>query len=107
MSKLKYIFYIFIGLFVIILGVRLYRVIRSLINLYKILPQYLENKFGSKPKLDLTITLSQVNIRLIFSKEFSSKKEEIERISRNYLEEFYPEINAKRVKIEVITTDTE
>ncbi|MBN2460197.1 MAG: hypothetical protein JXB60_01210 [Candidatus Cloacimonetes bacterium] len=99
----KNLVYISLVIILLILGLRVYRIIKSLLRLHKVLPQFLENLYGSKIETDLTLTLHYTIIRLGITPELEQRKEDIRKSTREYINEFYPELKAERVRVEIVT----
>ncbi len=83
-------------------GYKIYKILRSVIDMEKTLPQYLENVFGEKPQIHITITFMQSHMKLYFSKKVIEKYDSIESTVQEYLTDFYPSINCSKLSISII-----
>ncbi|MBN1948789.1 MAG: hypothetical protein JW784_03525 [Candidatus Cloacimonetes bacterium] len=84
-----------------LLGLIYYSKIKALINLQKTLPQYLENIYGDLPEINLTITMTELQISLGFSDEVLIKNQDIEGRVREYLGDYYNQFKPERLKISI------
>ncbi|MCF7858553.1 MAG: hypothetical protein K9N07_04415 [Candidatus Cloacimonetes bacterium] len=81
------------------ISLKLYQLIKGLIELDKTLPQYLGNIIGDVPKISISSNLNNISITVIYSKEVIEKNENLENIVRDYVTDFYPIFKADKVTV--------
>lgn len=81
---------------------KIYKIIQSVLELQKILPQYLENVSGEKPVISIHLSFNKIIIKAFFSSQMQTKKTELESEISSYVENHYPAICMKKLQV-VIT----
>ncbi|RLD63198.1 MAG: hypothetical protein DRI84_09990 [Bacteroidetes bacterium] len=90
--------------FIIISGIgyvaiKIYQLLKGLIELDKTLPQYLSNIIGETPIVAIVAVFNKITITVKYKKEFIKKNEGIEDIVKDYVTDFYPIFKADNVKV--------
>ncbi|MCD4796952.1 MAG: hypothetical protein K8R49_07295 [Candidatus Cloacimonetes bacterium] len=83
------------------LGYKAFLKIKGIIDLNKTLPQYLENIVGEKPGISIVVVFNKMTLTATFSKQTLSKNKDIEKIIRDYINDFYKMFNVKKVDIQL------
>ncbi len=83
------------------LGVKLYKKINSFAKLHKSLPEFLKNVYGEKPAIHITHNLKTMTVKVGFPQELIDKHTDIESTVREYIEDFYPELNKGTLVIDI------
>ncbi|HPR16785.1 MAG TPA: hypothetical protein PLD62_00905 [Candidatus Cloacimonadota bacterium] len=78
-----------------------YKFLRDIIELEKLLPQYLKTQFGEKPDVDLYVTLHHTNLTVKFTKETLAKHTEIDETIREFVKNYYAGINPNKFQLKV------
>ncbi|MFO7896498.1 MAG: hypothetical protein R6U84_06180 [Candidatus Cloacimonadales bacterium] len=81
------------------------RLAAAISGLSKDLPQYLNNTFGERPSLSMTVIWKRCKIVLGFSAETLEKNPELETQVIDYIKRFYPAIG--KLKLKVLTKERE
>jgi len=81
------------------LGLKIYQLIKGIIELDKTLPQYLGNIIGEVPIVSITAIFNKITITAKYSKTIIKKNENLENIVRDYVTDFYPIFKANNVKV--------
>lgn len=88
-------------------GMKAYKKINGAVKLSKSLPEFLNNVYGEKPKMEFTSAFNSMKIRAGFSQEILDKHTDIETTIREYIDDFYPELGKASVMIEIYAKCTE
>jgi len=86
-------------------GFKLWRQVRIANKMEKELPDYLEQTYGEKPKVSVSITANAVimtNVKVTFSPELLAAKPELEEELSQYLHETYPRLFQGRTRLMVV-----
>lgn len=82
-------------------GMKAYKRVSGIVKLSKSLPEFLNNVYGEKPKVNINRTFSALSLKLGFSAEIIDKHTDIETTVREYIDDFYPELAKCSVEVEV------
>ncbi len=82
-------------------GLKAYKRVSGVVKLSKSLPEFLNNVYGEKPKLDMRKTFNDLSITAKFSAEIIDKHNDIETTIREYVDDFYPELGKCALNITV------
>lgn len=100
---------ILIGLGLSALGLAIFRSLR-IINAYNelqnTLPSHLENNFGEKPEINykfilLLFLVQRISLQIRVSEDLLTKRDEIIRVVKSYLINFYPPLTKGKLDIGV------
>lgn len=83
-------------------GFKAYKRFSGVAKLAKSLPEFLNNIYGERPKLDVNQSLNMLNIKVGFTPEILEKHEDIETTVREYIDDFHPEMARGAINIEVV-----
>jgi len=84
---------------------RTYRLFQVAKKAEEELPQYLENTYGEKPQISVSIAVNvmiNVKIKLTFTPEFLKENPDLEDNIKQYVLETYPRFNKCRLKVLVV-----
>jgi hypothetical protein len=87
------------------IGYRGAKVAAGIAGLSKDLPEYLNNTFGERPSLSITLIWKRCKIVLGFSAETLEKNPQITSEVEDYITRFYPAIG--KLKLKVLTKERE
>lgn len=82
-------------------GMKAYKRINGIVKLSKSLPEFLNNVYGDKPKVNINRTLNTMSIKLHFAQEILDKHTDIETTVREYIDDFYPELAKCSVDVDI------
>ncbi|MBP9037984.1 MAG: hypothetical protein KBF72_00300 [Candidatus Syntrophosphaera sp.] len=85
-------------------GVKAYKRINGVVKLSKSLGDFLNNVYGTKPKVSINSginTINSTNIKVQFPQEILDKYTDIETTIREYIDDFYPELAKTRINIDI------
>lgn len=82
-------------------GYRLYRMIKSSIDISKTLPLYIKNLVGEKPSMDVTMHWKRLRLTLGLSSDVLAKHEDLESTVREYILDFYPLFEQDHITIDI------
>ncbi len=82
-------------------GLKAYKRVNGIVKLSKSLPEFLNNVYGEKPKINMTKTFNDLSIKAGFSQEVIDKHNDIETTIREYVDDFYPELGKCALSISV------
>ncbi len=85
-------------------GLKAYKRVNGLAKLDKSLPEFLNNVYGAKPKININQTLNMLTIKLGFPQEILDKHTDIETTVREYIDDFYPEMAKGAINIDITAT---
>ena len=81
------------------LGLKIYQLIKGIIELDKTLPQYLGNIIGEVPIVSLVALFNKITITVKFNQDVIKKNEGLKKIVTDYVTDFYPIFKASNVKV--------
>ena len=93
--------------FLIFIIFKLYLKIRAVINLNSSLPEYLKSIYEEEVVVDISLAINQILVRIKCSPALLEKKELVQRSIEDYIEDFYPELKVKFLKIKLEEEETE
>lgn len=82
-------------------GLKAYKKINGIVKLSKSLPEFLNNVYGEKPKVNMNQTMNSLSIKVGFCQETLDKHTGIEATVREYVNDFYPELGKCALNIEI------
>ncbi len=85
-------------------GVKAYKRINGVVKLSKSLGDFLNNVYGTKPKVSINSginTINSTNIKVQFPQEILDKYTDIETTIREYIDDFYPELAKTKINIDI------
>lgn len=88
-------------------GYKAYKRVNGSVKLSKSLPEFLNNVYGEMPKVNITSGLGNMVIKVHFSQEILDKHTDIETTTREYIDDFYPELAKCTVDVTVSALNTE
>ena len=88
-------------------GYKAYKRVNGSVKLSKSLPEFLNNVYGEMPKVNITSGLGNMIIKVLFSQEIIDKHSDIETTTREYIEDFYPELAKCTVDVTVSQMNSE
>ncbi|MCD6181843.1 MAG: hypothetical protein J7K89_05615 [Candidatus Cloacimonetes bacterium] len=103
----KKLFWLFGLYFAARFGYRLYRMIKTSVEIGKTLPLYLKNLVGEKPEVDINMHWKRISITLTFSAEALAAHKDLEATIREYLQDFYPIFQQDYITIHLDATAPE
>jgi hypothetical protein len=101
MKSLKKLFWLTVFAVFVGLAIKYIRLVRLSIRLCKTLPLFLKNTIGDEPIPNCTITGRSLRLRLEFDEETLTREQDIEQTVREYIDDFYPGLNALTICIEL------
>jgi hypothetical protein len=81
------------------LGLKIYQLLKGIIELDKTLPQYLGNIIGEVPIVSIVSVLNKITITIKFDQDVIKKNKGLEKIVSDYVTDFYPIFKASNVKV--------
>lgn len=81
------------------LGLKIYQLLKGLIELDKTLPQYLGNIIGEVPIVSIVAIFNKITITIKYKKDVIKKNEGLVNIVSDYVTDFYPIFKAGNVKV--------
>ncbi len=88
-------------------GMKAYKRINGIVKLSKSLPEFLNNVYGEKPKLNINRSFNAMGIRVAFPQEIIDKHTDIETTVREYIDDFYPELAKCSIDVNVVAQSEE
>ena len=85
-------------------GVKAYKRINGVVKLSKSLGDFLNNVYGTKPKVSINSGINTINstsIKVQFPQEILDKYTDIETTISEYIDDFYPELAKTRINIDI------
>lgn len=82
-------------------GYKAYKRVNGSIKLSKSLPEFLNNVYGEMPKVNITSGLGNMSVSVHFCQETLDKHTDIETTTREYIDDFYPELSKCTVDITI------
>lgn len=85
-------------------GVKAYKRINGVVKLSKSLGDFLNNVYGTKPKVSINSginTINSTNIKVQFPQEILDKYTDIETTISEYIDDFYPELAKTKINIDI------
>ncbi len=87
------------------LAFKQYKRITAISKLSKSLPEFLNNVYGEKPKVNINYVINAVTIRAGFTQEIIDENEDIQSTITEYIEDFYPALSSLKMTVDVFTTE--
>ena len=81
------------------LGLKIYQLLKGIIELDKTLPQYLGNVIGDVPIVSIVAVFNKITITVKFNQNVIKKNEGLDKIVTDYVTDFYPIFKANNVKV--------
>ena len=81
------------------LGLKIYQLLKGIIELDKTLPQYLGNIIGEVPIVSIVALFNKITITVKFKKDVIKKNKGLEKMVIDYVTDFYPIFKASNVKV--------
>ncbi len=81
---------------------KIYKFLREVIELEKMLPQYLKTQFGEKPEISLTVNFKGTILKVKFSKSTLEMREKIEQSILEFVGNYYSCLNIKKLKVDLV-----
>ena len=85
-------------------GVKAYKRINGVVKLWKSLGDFLNNVYGTKPKVSINSGINTINstsIKVQFPQEILDKYTDIETTISEYIDDFYPELAKTKINIDI------
>ncbi len=82
-------------------GFKMYQKISAISKLSKSLPEFLNNVYGEKPKININMDLSSLKISVGFKQDILDNNEDIQTTVTEYIEDFYPVLSSARLSINI------
>jgi len=85
-------------------GVKAYKRINGVVKLSKSLGDFLNNVYGTKPKVSINSGINTINstsIKVQFPQEILDKYTDIETTISEYIDDFYPELAKTKINIDI------
>ena len=81
------------------LGLKIYQLLKGIIELDKTLPQYLGNIIGELPIVSIVAVFNRITITVKFDQDVIKQNKGLEKIISDYVTDFYPIFKASNVKV--------
>ncbi len=81
------------------LGLKIYQLLKGIIELDKTLPQYLGNIIGEVPIVSIVAIFNKITITVKFNQDVIKKNEGLEQMVIDYVTDFYPIFKASNMKV--------
>lgn len=88
-------------------GMKAYKRLSGVAKLAKSLPEFLNNVYGERPKLDINRSFNTIAIKIGYSQEIIDKHTDIETTVREYVDDFYPDLSKCSVDVIIYVPGTE
>ncbi len=82
-------------------GFKMYQKISAISKLSKSLPEFLNNVYGEKPKININMDLSSLKISVGFKQDVLDNNQDIQTTVTEYIEDFYPVLSSARLNIDI------
>ena len=82
-------------------GFKMYQRISAIAKLSKSLPEFLNNVYGEKPKININMVLTSVTISVGFNQDIIESNEDIQSTVIEYIEDFYPALSKIKLNVDV------
>jgi hypothetical protein len=82
-------------------GFKMYQRVSAIAKLSKSLPEFLNNVYGEKPKLNVNMDLSSIKISVGFNQDILDDNEDIETTVSEYIDDFYPVLSKIKLNINI------
>lgn len=82
-------------------GLKAYKIVSNITKLHKSLPEFLNNVYGVKPALHINHNLKTATIKVGYPQEILDKHTDIETTVREYIDDFYPDLNKGTINVEI------
>ena len=84
-----------------------YKRLSGVAKLAKSLPEFLNNVYGERPKLDINRSFNTIAIKIGYSQEIIDKHNDIETTVREYVDDFYPDLSKCSVDVSIYVPGAE
>jgi len=88
-------------------GMKAYKRVSGVAKLAKSLPEFLNNVYGERPKLNINRSFNTIAIKIGFSQEIIDKHNDIETTVREYVDDFYPDLSKCSVDVSIYVPGVE
>ncbi|MBI9031244.1 hypothetical protein JEZ13_04470 [bacterium] len=82
-------------------GFKMYQKISAISKLSKSLPEFLNNVYGEKPKININMDLKSLKISVGFKQDVLDNNEDIQTTVTEYIEDFYPVLSKCKLTIDI------
>lgn len=82
-------------------GFKMYQKVSAISKLSKSLPEFLNNVYGEKPKININMDLKSLKISVGFKQDVLDNNEDIQTTVTEYIEDFYPVLSTARMNVEI------
>lgn len=82
-------------------GFKMYQKVSAISKLSKSLPEFLNNVYGEKPKININMDLSSIKISVGFKQDVLDNNEDIQTTVSEYIEDFYPVLSKCKLNIDI------
>lgn len=86
-------------------GFRTYQRVSAIAKLSKSLPEFLNNVYGEKPKINVKMDLSSIKISVGFKQDVIDDNEDIQTTVTEYITDFYPVLSKAKLKIDLFAVN--
>lgn len=82
-------------------GMKAYKRVSGVAKLAKSLPEFLNNVYGERPKVNINRSFNTIAIKVGFAQEIIDKHSDIENTVREYVDDFYPDLSKCSVDVSI------
>lgn len=82
-------------------GFKMYQRVSAIAKLSKSLPEFLNNVYGEKPKVNINMNLVSVTISVGFNQDIVDDNQDIQYTVIEYIEDFYPALSKIKLNVDV------
>lgn len=82
-------------------GFKMYQRVSAIAKLSKSLPEFLNNVYGEKPKVNINMNLASVTISVGFNQDIVDDNQDIQYTVIEYIEDFYPALSKIKLNVDV------
>lgn len=82
-------------------GMKAYKRVSGVAKLAKSLPEFLNNVYGERPKVNINRSFNTIAIKVGFPQEVIDKHNDIENTVREYVDDFYPDLSKCSVDVSI------
>ena len=82
-------------------GMKAYKRVSGVAKLAKSLPEFLNNVYGERPKVNINRSFNTIAIKVGFPQEIIDKHGDIENTVREYVDDFYPDLSKCSVDVSI------
>jgi hypothetical protein len=86
-------------------GFKFYKRVTAVSKLSKSLPEFLNNVYGEKPKVNINMVFNAITVRTGFTQEILDENEDIQSTITEYIEDFYPSLSSLNLNVDVFTVE--